>query len=85
MNETITQVIRKLNHKFFVAQTYQAGEDGECHIKSFDKLGETMRFTLAVILMNERNTFYTPTNWKVEVFQRHSDGTCHRVCHKSNY
>lgn len=85
MNETVAQVIRKLNHKFFVIQTYQSDGDGNCHIKSFDKLGETMKFALAGILTNERQTFYTLTNWKVEVFQRHSDGTCHRVCHKSNY
>jgi hypothetical protein len=72
-----------LNHKFFVVQTYQVGGDSDCHIKSFDKLGKTMEFTLDVVLMNERRTFDKPTEWKVEVFQRHSNGTCHRVCYKS--
>lgn len=76
MNETIAQVIRKLNHKFFVVETFYDGEKENVNIKSFDKLGKMMEFTLDLVVKR-------PANWKVEVFQRHLDGTCHRVCYKS--
>lgn len=83
MNETIAQVIRKLNHKFFVVETFYDGEKENVNIKSFDKLGKMMEFTLDLVVMNNQPNFDNWTDWKVEVFQRHLDGTCHRVCYKS--
>ena len=84
MNETIAQEIRKSNHKYFMVETFYDGEKETVRvIKSLDKLSTAIVWVMHRVDSYQITSIRFCGDMMVELFQRHLNGTCHRVCYKS--